>query len=558
MRRRQYAPKPAQDTSVLSSEKLLQTRPFQPEVDNNLQVPSMQASVQPMSGGWDLTKMEFVDGPPLKPLLGTPLQAKLTIGAPNDKYEQEADRVAQQVVQRLSLGGTGRSASGKDKRTQPNQLLQRETLPDEEDELQMKPLLQRKGGRAVAASGDLESAIHQSHGGGQPLADSIREPMEQEFGGVDFHGVKVHTDAKSDQLNRSIQAKAFTTGQDIFFRKGAYEPGSRGGQELIAHELTHVVQQAGPNGISRNPSVNSLNVATSQFKNSDPASLIQRKVTLEFSDEGLPLTTEIADIKVDRPSNPLTQYTDKYGPGNKGDELRHKTAWLEYERGIQERVKGKTIRKACKNYNLDESAWSVSNLKKEIQAGADKFMSDLSNYDWGPKLANNKAGSAAPHATNEAISGAKKRKLNSPDKPTDKDFDKAVEKSQFFNFDFVSDDTSKAKEQRRVVKEAKRKRRKSQKLLGDAAKRSTGEKVRVRNIVNMGEAYREDYLGKRGKGVGGWTPEMIIRVPAFEKMSDTDVSDLESSSSEDEYFTEMASLDYMNDIEPKKDKKDDK
>lgn len=63
--------------------------------------------------------------------------------------------------------------------------------------------------------------------------------------GADFSGVKVHTDAQADQLSRSIQAKAFTTGQDVFFRQGAYEPGSRGGQELIAHELTHVVQQTG-------------------------------------------------------------------------------------------------------------------------------------------------------------------------------------------------------------------------------------------------------------------------------------------------------------------------
>jgi hypothetical protein len=63
--------------------------------------------------------------------------------------------------------------------------------------------------------------------------------------GADFSGVKVHTDSQSDQLNQSIQAKAFTTGQDVFFRQGAYDPGSREGQELIAHELTHVVQQNG-------------------------------------------------------------------------------------------------------------------------------------------------------------------------------------------------------------------------------------------------------------------------------------------------------------------------
>jgi hypothetical protein len=59
----------------------------------------------------------------------------------------------------------------------------------------------------------------------------------------DLSGVKVHTDAKADTLSRDLNAEAFTTGQDIFFRQGAYEPGSDSGRELIAHELTHVVQQ---------------------------------------------------------------------------------------------------------------------------------------------------------------------------------------------------------------------------------------------------------------------------------------------------------------------------
>ncbi|MEW6499265.1 MAG: DUF4157 domain-containing protein, partial [Cyanobacteriota bacterium] len=123
--------------------------------------------------------------------------------------------------------------------------LQREVMPEEEQEkeLQMKPMIQRQSAEGgMSASPDLEATIQQARGNGQPLAQSIREPMEQAFG-ANFSGVKIHTDAQSNQLNRSIQAKAFTTGQDIFFREGAYEPGSRGGQELIAHELTHVVQQ---------------------------------------------------------------------------------------------------------------------------------------------------------------------------------------------------------------------------------------------------------------------------------------------------------------------------
>ncbi|MDF5718303.1 MAG: DUF4157 domain-containing protein [Rhizonema sp. NSF051] len=163
----------------------------------------------------------------------TSIQAKLTIGAPGDKYEQEADRVAAQVVNFLNAPVT----------QQKSQNLQREAIPEEEEKLQMKQMLQLQAGvGGVAASPDLESSIQQARSGGQPLADHVRKPMERAFG-TDFSGVKVHTDRQSDQLNRAVQAKAFTTGQDVFFRSGEYNPGSRGGQELLAHELTHVVQQ---------------------------------------------------------------------------------------------------------------------------------------------------------------------------------------------------------------------------------------------------------------------------------------------------------------------------
>ncbi|MDB9327873.1 DUF4157 domain-containing protein, partial [Nodularia spumigena CS-590/02] len=124
---------------------------------------------------------------------------------------------------------------------------------DDEEELQMKSQVQRQeaigGGEA---STDLESSINSARVGGQAIADNIREPMEVAFG-TDFSGVKVHTDGQSDQLNRSIQARAFTTGQDVFFRSGGYNPGSRGGQELLAHELTHVVQQNGGGAVENTP-----------------------------------------------------------------------------------------------------------------------------------------------------------------------------------------------------------------------------------------------------------------------------------------------------------------
>ncbi|MDB9502443.1 DUF4157 domain-containing protein, partial [Spirulina major CS-329] len=91
----------------------------------------------------------------------------------------------------------------------------------------------------------LETAIKQQQGKGDPIAEDIREPLEQAFG-VDFSSVRIHTDGQSDQLNRSISALAFTTGKDIFFKQGTYQPRSSKGQALLAHELTHVVQQNQP------------------------------------------------------------------------------------------------------------------------------------------------------------------------------------------------------------------------------------------------------------------------------------------------------------------------
>ncbi|NEO27191.1 MAG: DUF4157 domain-containing protein, partial [Kamptonema sp. SIO4C4] len=180
---------------------------------------------------------------PLQRLLDSQaVQAKLTIGEPNDKYEQEADVVAKDVVQRINAPVSEKAQQ---------ETVQRETIEEEEDQLQMKPIVQRvsavDGGEA---STELESSINRAKGGGQSLDGGLQRSMGQAMG-ADFSGVRVHTDSHADQLNQSIQAKAFTTGQDVFFKKGEYQPGSKGGQELIAHELTHVVQQTGNNGLRR-------------------------------------------------------------------------------------------------------------------------------------------------------------------------------------------------------------------------------------------------------------------------------------------------------------------
>jgi hypothetical protein len=188
-------------------------------------------------------------------------QAKLSISQPGDFYEQQADSVAQQVMRRMAQP-VNRQSIQRQQASDPEDLqmksvdnfhtswLQRQQAPEEEEipedtEVQRSSMVQRRPGMGgIAATDDLETSIQQSRGGGQPLADDIKQPMEQAFG-ADFSSVNIHTDNNSDKLNKSIQARAFTTGQDIFFRQGEYSPGSNAGKELLAHELTHVVQQNG-------------------------------------------------------------------------------------------------------------------------------------------------------------------------------------------------------------------------------------------------------------------------------------------------------------------------
>lgn len=99
-----------------------------------------------------------------------------------------------------------------------------------------------KGEEKPDVAPEVEQAIQSKRGSGQDLDKGVRSQMESAMG-ADFSGVRVHTDAEADTLNRHLNARAFTTGQDIFFREGNYKPGSLTGRELLAHELTHVVQQ---------------------------------------------------------------------------------------------------------------------------------------------------------------------------------------------------------------------------------------------------------------------------------------------------------------------------
>ena len=102
--------------------------------------------------------------------------------------------------------------------------------------------IQRKSEAPYELDEETENRINQERGSGQPLDSQMQAQMEKSTG-QGLGNVQVHTSEESEMLNRQLGAKAFTTGSDIFFTNGAYQPGSSGGQELIAHELTHVLQQ---------------------------------------------------------------------------------------------------------------------------------------------------------------------------------------------------------------------------------------------------------------------------------------------------------------------------
>ncbi len=156
-------------------------------------------------------------------LVGPSLQPKLVLSQPGDEYEQEADDVAKQVVQRQS----------------PVTVSQRVEPAD------IQRFAESGSEAGPDQSLDVPSSVYETlESPGEPLPDETRSMMESHFG-VDFGDVRVHHDAQAAQSSRSVEAAAYTVGHDVVFDEGEYAPGTETGDELIAHELTHVVQQTG-------------------------------------------------------------------------------------------------------------------------------------------------------------------------------------------------------------------------------------------------------------------------------------------------------------------------
>ena len=154
------------------------------------------------------------------------LQAKLTVNPPDDIYEKEADQVAEIVTK------------------SPGAAIQRQEEEPEEEEEEETASRKMAVSRTPEVSEDVEGRINAARGSGEALPDSVRASLEPHFG-RDFSDVRVHAGAEADALSQQLGAKAFTTGQDIFFRSGDYQPESEEGKKLLGHEMTHVVQQGG-------------------------------------------------------------------------------------------------------------------------------------------------------------------------------------------------------------------------------------------------------------------------------------------------------------------------
>jgi Domain of unknown function (DUF4157) len=168
----------------------------------------------------------------VQPFKRTPIQFKHAIGPPDDPLKNEADAMADTIM-----------------RMPEQNFIQRKCADcEEEEKLQRKPLvsfIQRKEASSGAVVSDIiSSQINSSRGNGSSMDNSTQTFMQSRFG-ADFSNVKIHTGGEAVQMNRELNAKAFTVGNDIYFNEGQYNPNSNDGKHLLAHELTHTVQQGG-------------------------------------------------------------------------------------------------------------------------------------------------------------------------------------------------------------------------------------------------------------------------------------------------------------------------
>ncbi|WLE97129.1 MAG: DUF4157 domain-containing protein [Candidatus Electrothrix communis] len=203
------------------------------------------------------------------------VQMKMAVNKPGDKFEQEADKMAGKVMRMPTPAASEpeekvQRQEEEKLQKQENEEIQKAELPEkqlqkqEKEEIQKAELpqepiqkqedeeVQRKGNGTPVVNAGTQSAIRSKTTGGQPLSGDVRSFMEPRFN-ADFSNVRVHSDAESAGLSNQLSARAFTHQNHIFFGRDQYQPGTSEGKELLAHELTHTVQQG--HSVQRSPQV---------------------------------------------------------------------------------------------------------------------------------------------------------------------------------------------------------------------------------------------------------------------------------------------------------------
>jgi hypothetical protein len=181
------------------------------------------------------------------------LQPKLKVSQPNDVYEQEADRVAEQVMRMTDPSGlvVPQGAAIDEERIGRKcaacKMEEEEEKEKEDKELQIsrKHSTSRDTSSLEANDKTTNEIIDIRASNGSSLDANTGEFMMSRFGGYDFSNVKVHTDKRATRSAHSVNALAYTVGNDIVFGEGQYQPGTLEGRKLLAHELTHVIQGGG-------------------------------------------------------------------------------------------------------------------------------------------------------------------------------------------------------------------------------------------------------------------------------------------------------------------------
>ncbi len=206
------------------------TRPASSRQSTAVGAAAQPAALAQRLGNWNLQQL----------LQARLVQAKLTVSAPNDVFEQEADRAADQVMRMPEpVAHVSNEAPS----------LMKRSCDACAAELQRS---EGEGAAVPSVDSATEQAIASLSGRGQALPPAVRAFMEPRFN-ADFSAVRLHTDAHAHQLARSVNAQAFTVGANIVFGAGHFAPQTDRGKHLLAHELSHVLQQAGPRTLQRAP-----------------------------------------------------------------------------------------------------------------------------------------------------------------------------------------------------------------------------------------------------------------------------------------------------------------